>query len=167
MIDIKLLKPFKQTDDSRCGPACIKMVLGYYGIEATEDEICERCNHTYELGCTDSQMKEAIESYGLRCAIRNESSLKEIEMLLDLGFILIVDYLTTGINPSLEDMPEGHSSIVVGLDEERIHLLDPELGGVRSIKHSDFLRAWIDWREDPYLQRCSDLILRQVMIIEK
>ena len=61
--------PFKQSDGSRCGTAVIMMVLYYYGIDALEDEICKRCNHTYELGCDDEGMKKAFESYDLGCDI--------------------------------------------------------------------------------------------------
>lgn len=156
--------PFKQTDSSRCGPASIKMVLSYYGIDALEEEICRRCNWTYELGCTDFQMKEAIESFGLGCIIQNESTLEDLEYWVKYHIPVIVDWLSPGVSPTLEDMPNGHSSVVVDIDREVITLLDPELGGLRTIRREEFMRVWVDWREDPYLQRCSDLVLRQIII---
>lgn len=158
------IKPFTQTDESRCGPACIKMVLSYYGIEATEDEICERCNWTYELGCTDLQMKAAIESYGLECIIYNDSNFEQIQLWLGLKVPVIVDWFSPGVDLKLSDMPNGHSSVVVDLDDTHIHLMDPELGGIRTILRDEFMRVWLDWRHDPYLQSCDDLILRQIMI---
>lgn len=157
--------PFRQTDSARCGPACIKMVLSYYGIDALEEEICKRCGWTYELGCTDEQMEYAIESYGLGCTVQNEATLEDLEYWIQHHIPVIVDWFTPGINPGLSDMPNGHSSIVVDIDKECVHLLDPELGGVRTIQREEFLRVWFDWREDPFIQRCEDIVLRQAMII--
>ena len=149
---------FRQTDDSRCGPACIKMVLSYYGLEVTEDEVCERCNWTYELGCTDIQMKAAIESYGFKCHVKEDTTLEDLEYLVSIGVPVIVNWFSTDC---------GHSSIVVDIDEQGVYLLDPEIGDVRSFPRDVFLRVWLDWREDPYLQRCEDLILRQSLVLEQ
>jgi predicted double-glycine peptidase len=159
------ITPFKQTDDSRCGPACIKMILNHYNIEVSEDEVCLRCNHTYELGCTDYQMKKAIESYGLKCRIDNNCTFRDIEdWVKQYEIPVIVDWFTPGVNPSLGDMGNGHSSIV-DIDSDYIYLMDPELGDIRKIQREEFLRVWFDWREDSYLQRCDDLVLRQIIVI--
>jgi len=158
------IAPFRQTDDSRCGPACIKMILAYYGIEVTEDEICERCNWSFDLGCTDYQMHDAFKYYGLDCIMYEEASLDEIDFWLGKQVPVIVDWFSPGVDLKLHDMPNGHSSIVIALGENFIYLMDPEFGGVRTIRRDDFMRVWFDWRNTPYIQRCEDLILRQVMI---
>lgn len=156
--------PFKQSDSSRCGPAVIKMVLGYYGVDALEEEICKRCELTYELGCTDIQMKKAIESFGFGCSIFNNSTLGDIEYWIRHHIPIIVDWFTPGINPGLEDMPNGHSSIVVGIDRERVYLLDPEIGAVRSVAREEFMRVWFDWRKDPVITSWDDMVVRQMII---
>lgn len=157
--------PFKQTDDSRCGPAVIKMILSYYGIDALEEDICQRCEHTYELGCTDLQMKKAIESYGLGCAIIDNSDLADVEYWIRHKVPLIVDWFSPGDITSLGDMPNGHASIIVDIDVNNVYLLDPEIGAIRAILRDEFLRCWFDWREDPFIQRCDDLVLRQIMVV--
>jgi len=156
--------PFKQSDASRCGPAAIKMVLSYYKIDALEEEICKRCSLTYELGCTDVQMKEAIESFGLGCEIKNNSTLEDVEYWINHHVPVIVDWFTPGINPGLEDMPNGHSSVVVGIDRERIYLLDPEIGATRSIMRDEFMRVWFDWRQYPTITSWDDMVVRQMII---
>ena len=39
------IKPFIQSDDSRCGPATLKMILNYYGYDVSEDTLAfaEKC----------------------------------------------------------------------------------------------------------------------------
>lgn len=160
---------FKQSDDSRCGPASIKMVLAYYGINVPEDELCIRCEHTYELGCDDYGMKRAIESYGLSCEIFNDQTIEDLKYWVDRGIPTIVDWFTPGVDPKPGDMPNGHSSVVVDVTPTHVKLLDPENGKYRDILHTDFLRVWLDWRgrNNPYLQYRTlqdDMVIRQIMV---
>lgn len=162
------LTPFKQTDSSRCGPASIKMILDYYGIDASEDEICEKCGHSFELGCTDFQMKSALESYGLNVEIKNNAKLSDLELYEYLRIPVIVDWFSPGYQkPDPDGMPNGHSSVLIGVDNEYVHLMDPEMGGPRKIEKNEFMRVWFDWRHDPYLQSWNDMILRQMIIPRK
>lgn len=155
--------PFKQSDGSRCGPAVIKMILYYYGIDALEDEICKRCNHTYELGCDDLGMKQAFESYDLAVKIYNNSTLADLEYWIKHRVPVVVDWFSTA---SSEETPNGHSSVVVNIDENNVYLMDPEIGKVRSISRDDFLRVWFDWKiTSPYLTSLDDMILRQMIIV--
>ena len=158
------LLPFKQGDDSRCGPSSIKSVLYYYGIDATENEICKRCNWSYEVGCTDDGIKKAIESYGLGCSIINNCNLEDIEYWIKHHIPVIVDWFTPGINPGLEDMPDGHSGVIVGIDRNRVYMLDPEIGAIRSIMRHDFLRVWFDWRSTSAIENWQNMVLRQIII---
>jgi len=157
------LPAFKQSDSSRCGPAAIKMVLAYYGVDQTEDEICKRCNHTYELGCTDLQMKTALESFGFTVEVYNNSSLLDIEYWISRHMPVIVDWFTGGAHPSQGDMPNGHSGVVVGLDRENVYLMDPENAQVRSILREDFVRVWFDWRA-PIISSWEDMVIRQAIV---
>lgn len=152
--------PYKQSDASRCGPAVIKMVLSYYGIDATEDEICKRCGHTYELGCDDKGMKAAVESYGLAAEIYNECTLEDLEYWTKHHIPVIVDFFTSQVYTT----PNGHSGIVVEVDRETVYLLDPEIAQVRNIPRNDFLRAWFDWRS-PYISSWDDMVIRQMIVV--
>lgn len=160
------IEPFKQSDDSLCGPAVIKMVLQYNGIDAPESEIAERAGHTYALGCDDQGMKKALESYGLSVNIKNFSTFDDIQKLLDQKIPIIVDWFSGGVNCEPFDTPNGHSSIVVDLNNTHIFLFDPELGYIRELLKDDFMRCWFDWRS-PYLVSWDDMIIRQTMVAYK
>jgi len=157
---------FIQSDSSRCGPTVIKSILAYYDIEASEDEICRLCGHTFEYGCDDAGMKAALEHYGLRVAIYNNSNFQQIAYWIKREIPVIVDWFTGGVQPGPADLPNGHSSIVVGLDEDKIHLLDPEDGNIRHVVREDFLRCWFDFKglDAPCIDSWDQLILRQIIV---
>lgn len=155
------LIPFKQSDSSRCGPAAVRMVLDYYGIDTTEEELCNRCKWTYEEGCDDEGMKEAIESYGLGCEILNFRTLEDIKYWVKHHVPIIVDWFSGGPG----EMPNGHSSVVVEMDREKIYLMDPEIGQVRGVLKEDFLRVWFDWKKTAKIETWDNMVIRQIIIV--
>lgn len=159
------ITPWKQSDSSLCGPAVVKMVMGYYGVEVEESEIAKLCGHTFEKGCTDLGMRHAFWAYSFNVNIYNESTLAALERWNKLKIPVIVDWFTPGVNLGPGDMPNGHSSIVVDIDEEKVYLLDPEDGKIRPILRGDFLRVWFDWREEPTISP-TNLIIRQAMVVK-
>ncbi len=140
------------------------MVLAYYGVEASEDELCKLCKHTFELGCDDHGMKNAIESFGLSCEIYDNQTLEDIKYWLSYGMPVIVDWFTGGVDPDMDDTPNGHSGVIVGLDDEHIQLLDPESGTVRNLTHESFLRCWFDFRTGPMITSWDDMVIRQLIV---
>ena len=158
--------PFVQSDDSRCGPASLKMVLNYYGVPVSEDEVCNRTNHSYALGCTNASIKNAFESYGFTCTIKNKATLDDIRECIKRGIPPIVDWFSTGVDPGPGDMANGHSSVVVGIDDKKIYILDPENGQIRDILHNDWLRVWYDWQNSPTISP-DNLRIRQLIVAYK
>ena len=63
-------------------------------------------------------------------------------------------------------MPDGHLSVVVGLDGEHIYLQDPEIGKLRKIARSDFMKVWFDFTGE-YINLPDEMIVRQVIAIRK
>jgi len=161
MLDIH---PYKQSDDSLCGPSVIKMVLQYYGIIAAELDIAERCGHTYQFGCDDLGMKRALESYGMDVTIKNNCTFDDIQYWLSRQVPVIVDWFSSGYNVGVNDPPNGHSSIVIEMDNTYIYLLDPEFGGIRKMLRDDFMRCWFDWKNSPIIINWEDMILRQIIV---
>ena len=135
LLDIKI---FKQSDDSLCGPASIKMILDFYGNSVTESEIAKLCNHTYELGTDDVHMKQACESLGYEVFIKNESTFDDINNFLKKGIPVIVDWFA-GVKLDVEDE-------------------------LRKIRKEDFIRVWFDFR-NPYIMNWEEMILRQIFVI--
>ena len=111
--------------------------------------------------------------------IKNESTFDDINNFLRKGIPVIIDWFA-GVKLDDEDVsegfvydtklptdvgvPNGHSSIVVGLDDAYIYLIDPEIAEIRKIRKEDFIRVWFDFR-NPYIMNWEEMILRQIFVI--
>ncbi|KKQ07996.1 MAG: hypothetical protein US18_C0004G0008 [Parcubacteria group bacterium GW2011_GWB1_36_5] len=162
------VKPFQETlHGSFCGPAVIKMVLDYYGIEKTEAEIAVVANKNDDLGISDQDIKRVIESFGLKVEIKNLAIFEDIKSVLDKDAPVIVDWMTRGrADYDEDDLADGHYSVVVGLDEENIYLQDPEVGRMRKLLKEDFIRVWFDFTSD-HIEKWEDMVIRQMISIYK
>lgn len=158
------IKPFQETlRGSFCGPAVIKMVLAYYGVEKSEAEVAILSNKDDDLGIGDADIKRTLEKEGLKVEIKNFASFEDIQAALDKKAPVIVNWMTRGRNDYDEDeVVDGHYSIVIGLDEENIYLQDPEVGRVRKIQKEDFYRVWFDFTSD-HIEKWEDMVIRQMI----
>lgn len=152
----------QQGDSSRCGPTGVKMILKHYDIDATEDELCVKCNHSYDKGCTAEGMVKALKSYGLSAKIYNNSSLEDIEYWIKHHVPVIVDWFASGSTP--DEIPDGHTGIVVDIDKEMIYILDPRSAKVLTFDRQDFLQVWFDWKGTGPIKTWKDMILRQLIV---
>lgn len=161
------VKPFQETlNASMCGPASLKIVLEYYGVEAAEKELAKMAGWNKDLGIDDKGIKEAANSFGFKVKIKNKSSYRDIQNWLNKGVPVIVNWFTRGRNDySDSETADGHYSVVAGLNDRFIYLQDPEIGKMREIKRYDFMRVWFDFKGD-YLKP-KELVIRQIIAIYK
>ncbi len=148
--------PFMQGGDGYCGPACLKIVLQYYGISVKEEELIGVSYCSVEHGLPGEALLDAARRYGLEGEIRDRSELDELSDYVNQQKIpVIVNWF---------DSFDGHYSVAVGLDEENVYLADPELGHLRALRRDIFLRLWFDFRGD-YIKEPVDLILRRMIVL--
>ncbi|KKU45705.1 MAG: hypothetical protein UX62_C0031G0003 [Microgenomates group bacterium GW2011_GWA2_46_7] len=149
------IKPFRQKT-GLCAPAVLKMVLAYYGVEKTENELAERTYCDPELGIGGEKMLEVVKDLGLGGYIKDNASFEDLENLVVKQQIpVIVDWFS-------ED--DGHYSVVVDLDSENIYLQDPEVGHLRAMRRSKFYRVWFDFPGEN-IQNITDLTIRRMIVI--
>ena len=160
------VKPFQETlGGGYCGPASLKMVLAYWGLEKSEEEIAVRCKRDPRLGTDDASLKAAAESYGLMVNVEDEASFDAIQRWLEQGVPVIVNWFTRGrTDYGDSDVPDGHYAVVVGLDPSTIYLQDPETGGLRTVSRDDFLRVWFDFRRAT-ITSWEDMVIRQLIAV--
>lgn len=161
------IKSFQETlNASMCGPASLKIVLNYHGVDKTEADLAVLTDNDSDLGTTAEKIKMAAESLGFKVVIKNECEFTDIEEWLDNDVPVIVDWLTKGRQDYSESVvADGHYSVVAGLDEEYIYLQDPEIGKIRKLKRDDFMRVWFDFK-GKYLKQ-EELIIRQIIAVYK
>lgn len=153
MLDVK---PFRQTPGF-CGPACLKIVLGYYSLDKSEAELAKLSNCSKEKGTSAKGLVDAANKLGFKAEIKDNCSFGIIDKYLRKKVPVIVDWF-------LND--EGHYSVVIDIDKENIYLQDPNLGHVRAMKLEIFYRVWFDFPES-FLRSKEDLILRRIIAVEK
>ena len=168
MSNLLPVKSFQETlHASMCGPASLKMVLDYYEVERTEAELATLCGTDPGLGTSDEGIKKAAESLGFTVAIKNNSTFGDIQAWLDKKVPVIVNWFTRGRADYFEEeVPDGHLSVVVGLDEKHIYLQDPEIGKLRKIARDDFLKVWFDFTGEN-INSWDEMIIRQLIAIHK
>lgn len=149
------VKPFRQKT-GYCGPASLKMVLGFYGIKKSENELAKLTDSTIEAGVEAGRLLEAAHSLGLEGYIKDDASIEDIrEQVLGKSRPVIVNWFSKD---------DGHYSVVVDVDNENIYLLDPELGYVRAMRLKKFYRVWFDFPGE-FIRSCDDLTIRRMVVI--
>ena len=159
------IKPFQETlNNSYCGPATLKILFGYYGINKSEKELSKISRWNKDLGINDKAIKKVAEQLGFKVKIKNNSTLKDIESWLKKGVPVIVDWFTRGRSDYPNSaIADGHYSVVAGLDDKFIYLQDPEIGKIRKLSKEDFLTVWFDFA-GKYIKP-NELIIRQIIAI--
>jgi len=159
------IQPFQETlHQSLCGPASLKIVLGFYDEQKTESELATLCDWNESYGVDDVNIKQAAEALGYQVEIINDSNFEEIEKWVEKKVPVIVNWFTRGRYDYPEsDVADGHYSVVEGLDDDYIYLQDPEIGGIRKLKKEDFLRVWFDFSGENMSP--ENLIVRQIIAI--
>lgn len=159
------VKPFQETlNAGMCGPASLKILLSYYGVEKDEKELAKLCRTKKDLGADDQGIKKAAESLGFKVKIKNNSSFKDIGRWIDRGVPVIANWFTRGRADYTDtDVSDGHYSVVCGLDDKNIYLQDPEIGSMRKLDKEDFMTVWFDFT-GKYIKP-NELIIRQIIAI--
>ena len=161
------VQPFQETlHADMCGPASLKIVLDYYGVDKTEKELTDTTAIIEGIGWCDRDIAHVAESLEFKVEIKNESSFNDIEKWLKKGVPVIVDWFTRGRKDySDSEVADGHYSVVIGLDDEYIYLQDPEIGGERKITRGDFMKVWFDFVGN--VIKPNEMIIRQLVAIYK
>jgi predicted double-glycine peptidase len=154
------LKPFRQTP-GYCGPASLKMVLDFYGFKMGEKELAKLSGMTLNEGVSAEGLKKAAQNLGFSVFIKENAELSDIRFYIKKGIPVIVDWFC-------ED--DGHYSVVVGIDKNKITLMDPQLRKVfifvrrRVMQVKTFFRVWFDFPGD-YIESSKDIILRMMIVV--
>jgi len=160
------VKPFQETlHKGYCGPAVLKMVLKYYGIEKSEKELATVARTTKIGGTGIEDIIRVFNKFSLKTKLKNNASFSDIKRFLNKEVPVIVDWYTRGRTDYHKSaIAEGHYSVVVGLSSTYIYLQDPEIGKLRKMKRIDFERVWFDYSgEFPKLK--TQFIIRQFLAI--
>ena len=131
-----------QPDNVTCGPTSITMVLAYYGVNATVDEIATSAKARWYTkkdgsvigGTTIEYMGVAFSKFKMKSVTKRGASLDELK-----------SYVSQGI-PVIANVRSGammwHFVVVVGYDDNNVIIADPGWGERRVIPINHFMGAW-------------------------
>jgi len=130
------MTPFRQTP-SFCGPASLKILLGYYGKDYSEAELGKICRTTTEKGTNHADLLAGIRKLGYEPVAKENATLEDLKEWIAKDTPVIVGWWSTD---------DDHYSVVYGIDDRNIYLMDPELDeGRRSMPIEDWLKVWYDF----------------------
>jgi ATP-binding cassette subfamily B protein len=118
--------PFvKQPDAMDCGPACLKMVAGFYKMSFSLESLRKRCYITRE-GVSFLGLSEAADSLGFRT----------------LGVKIPFEMLNENVPlPCIVHWRQRHFIVVYKISDKKIWMADPAVGLVK-FDHEEFIRNW-------------------------
>ncbi len=149
------ITPFMEREGC-CGPACLKMVLDYYGISKTEEELIQLTGCVKEQGLPGQALLDAAYQCGLEGKIQDYSTLDDLQQMVNEEKIpVIVNWF-----PDFD----GHYSVATGIDDENVYLVDPDMGYLRALRRDIFQTLWFDF-PGKYIEKPEDIILRRMIIL--
>ena len=118
--------PFvKQPDAMDCGPACLKMVAGFYKMNFSLDSLRKKCYITRE-GVSFLGLSEAADSLGFRT----------------IGVKIPFDILNENVPmPCIVHWRQKHFIVIYKIKNEKIWAADPAVGLIKFTRE-EFVRSW-------------------------
>jgi predicted double-glycine peptidase len=116
------------------------MVLAYLGVHRSQDQLAHQLGMYTELGVPASHITR-LQTTSLNIAY-GEGTLTDITGYLARDTPVIV-FVQAGELNQWRGFRFQHAVVVVGLDEQTVYLLDPDLGPTPlSVPRDEFLLAW-------------------------
>lgn len=141
----------RQATDYSCGAAITSSILHYWNVEDTYEQSFYKGLGTTKKNGTDARkMRDFIKGYGLKVELKEKLTIADLRTSLSKGETVIVDYQAWADEDDELDWEErwedGHYSVVVGLDENFIYLMDSSvLNSYTYIPISEFITRWHDY----------------------
>lgn len=139
----------RQSTNYSCGPACLAMVLAFHGKAVSEATLIRRTGATPEDGLSPAGIARFLRRSRYSHKQQQRMTLSLLAAYLERGWPIIVAYQAWPFKPSQTDLgrswDHGHYSVVVGLRDGRVCLVDPSSKRPRRFLDADkFIASWRD-----------------------
>lgn len=148
----------RQRTNYSCGAACLSMVLKFYGRKVDEDWLISRTGTTPELGLSPAGIARFLRAARYKHKQQQNMTIGMLSSYVERGWPIIVDYQAWPYKPSQTDLGQtwdnGHYSVVVGVRDGRVCLVDPSSARQRRWLDADsFIASWRDIEENDKIYR--------------
>jgi len=128
---IKGVKPIKQ-GPRECGPTCMAMVLNFWGVNITKDELWKKVKSPFGsfTKCTD--MRSYFSRHNFNTMVLRTTNYTKLKYFLYKGYPLIA-YVESRKHPG-----SAHYIVLTGYQVEGFNIIDPEFGYAESLTYETF-----------------------------
>jgi predicted double-glycine peptidase len=137
----------RQSTPYTCGAAALQSVFAYYGEDYREVQLSQELKSDPEQGTDYHEIVRFARSKGLQVEPREGLSIDDLRRAVDQDLPVIVAFQAWGDNPGkyVDDWDDGHYAIVIGVDNQKVYLMDPStIGDYTFILIPEFLSRWHD-----------------------
>ncbi len=118
-----------QSNKDNCGPAVVKSVLSYYGIDETEESLANELN-TNEEGTTPKEIIAYFINRGFQVDAKKMTT-EKLEDYIKNKIPVIICIQAWSRNKNMKNysrsFKDGHYVVVTGVDDENFYFNDPSL----------------------------------------
>jgi uncharacterized protein len=137
----------RQAEYYSCGASSFQAVMSYYGLDSFESDLRTRLNTTPAHGTYPWDMIRVAKDLGFTAEWRENVTLADLEASLRSGVPVIIDgQRVRNQNQTWEETwSTGHYMVVIGIDNEKVYLEDPDMLGFRlALPREEFVSLWRD-----------------------
>ena len=131
-----------------CGAATTAAVLQGFGFAVSEDDMRKEMHSNDEVGTLYTEIIKALRARGLLASTFSMGNIELLRSVVARGGVVIVAYQAYRYDPLPWPLrwQDGHYSAVIGVDNERVYLMDPsqDPGMFGYIPIYEFLQRWHD-----------------------
>lgn len=138
-----------QANNYSCGVGSAQAVLQYFGTWGYQDEMARAMGTSANDGTHPARLTSYLNKQGLKAQVQENMTLTDLEKVVNEGNLTIIDYQAYRESPNVDyatDWEDGHYSIVVGYDKDKIYIEDPSMfGSVGFLGRNELLTRWRDY----------------------
>ena len=135
---------YQQETNWTCGPASLHSTLLAFGYDVSEDELASEMGTNSDIGTNISRMQAAASARNLSATLVQRATLLDLRFALSNGQLVIVLYQAWADEPAtpyINVWDSGHFSVLFGMDDQNVYLMDPWTGRFGYIPTQYFVYA--------------------------
>lgn len=143
---------FEQTSVYDCGAAAVRSIYASLtGVVLDDKSLKDKLEVDKVHGTSTEEIKKFFEEKGLAVFEAENQTVEDIKRELNKGKLCLVVYQAWGTEKEYHELESGHYSVIFGVDDEDVYLLDPSIHkddglglGRRKLSLERFLANWRD-----------------------
>lgn len=149
--ETKIMVPVQvatQKSSYDCGPAALRAVAEYFGVDLDQDDFIKFCDAGEKKGTHPEDLAGVALALGLKVAVREHMTLAELLQHISNGRSVICAIQAWGDRKEYHKLEDGHYVVAMGFDPQKQTVLfqDPSMhdGSRGAIPYVEFVKRWED-----------------------